>query len=129
MIRSALFLPALLALSACASAGTGADAADVRTLAVGGTATLAAGESVALPDASRLTYVGVRSDSRCPPDVQCIQAGNAVVAFRRDAGDSASEFQLVTGKQESADVGAWRLTLAALDRATPPNATVRLDAR
>lgn len=128
MVRfAAVLLPAFVALSACAS--TSAGDAPGRSLAPGATATLAAGESVALPDASRLTYVGVRSDSRCPPDVQCIQAGSATIAFRHDVNGAAHDVVLVTGKQDSADLGAWRLTLAGLDFASQPKATVRLDAR
>lgn len=126
MTRSAaLLLPALVALSACASAGAGSG----RTLSPGSDVTLATGESVALPDASRLAYVGVRSDSRCPPKVQCIQAGNATVVFRHDAAGASKEIVLVTGRQDRADVGPWRLTLVSLDFASPPSATVRLDAR
>lgn len=125
MRTALLVLPLLAILSACASAGAGS----TRALAPGVPATLSPGESATLPDASRLTYVGVRNDSRCPPRVQCIQAGSATVAFRHDAGGAAHEVVLVTGKQDSAELGAWRLTLAALDFGTPPRATVRIDAR
>jgi hypothetical protein len=116
-ITSAL-LPLVL-LAGCATASGGG-----RALSPGTPATLSAGESVTLPDASTLTYVGVTSDSRCPPNVQCIQAGSAVVAFRHATHD----FTLETPKSMSTDLGAWRLTLVSLDFASPPKATVRVDA-
>ena len=109
----------LVLLAGCATAsGSGPG------IAPGTPATLSAGESVTLPDASVLTYVGVTSDSRCPPKVQCIQAGSAVVAFRH----GGHEFTLETGKSTTTDLGAWRLSLVALDFAAPPKATVRVDA-
>jgi hypothetical protein len=115
---SALLPLALLAGCATATGGS-------RTLTPGTQATLAVGDTVTLPDASTLTYVGVSSDSRCPPKVQCIQAGSAVVGFRQ----GGHEFTLETGKSNTTDLGAWRLTLVSLDFASPPRATVRLDAR
>ena len=116
-IASALLPLALLAGCATASGGG-------RALAPGVPATLAVGESIALPDATTLTYVGVTSDSRCPPGVQCIQAGSAVVAFRHGGHDLSLE----TGKSTSADLGAWRLTLVSLDFSAPPRVTIRIDA-
>ncbi|GAB6195677.1 hypothetical protein [Lysobacter xanthus] len=110
-------LPIVL-LAGCATAGAGG-----RMLAPGAPATLAQGETVTLPDASTLAYLGVRSDSRCPPKVQCIQAGSATVAFRH----GSHEFTITTGNSPTADLGAWRLTLAGLDFESPPHATVRLD--
>ena len=121
MRRLAFLLPLAL-LAGCATAGDG------RVLASGTTTTLLVGETVALPDASRLTYVGVTADSRCRPDVQCIQAGNAVVTFRHADGAGSHEVAIDT-RQGTADLGAWRLTLASLDFAAPPRAAVRIDAR
>lgn len=108
----------LVLLAGCATASGGAHA-----LTAGMPATLAPGESVALPDASTLTYVGVQSDSRCRPTVQCIQAGSAVLTLRHEA----QAFTLETGKATTTDLGAWRLTLVSLDFSTPPKATVRVD--
>ena len=110
----------LVLLAGCATATGGG-----RALTPGTPATLSAGDSVVLPDASTLTYSGVSSDSRCPPKVQCIQAGSAVVGFRH----GSREFTLEAAKSNTTDVGAWRLTLVSLDFASPPNATVRIDAR
>jgi hypothetical protein len=116
---TSVLLPLAL-LAGCATASGGG-----RALAPGMPATLSVGETVTLPDASTLTYVGVNSDSRCPPNVQCIQAGSAVVAFRHGGHD----FTLETGKTTTTDLGAWRLTLVSLDFSEPPKATIRIDAR
>lgn len=117
-------LPILLA--GCATtAGAGG-----RTLAANAQATLAAGETVTLPDASTLTYVGVASDSRCPPGVQCIQAGEAVVTFRHVDQGATHDLQLRSGAATgatSAALGHWRLVLLSLDFGAPPKAAVRLD--
>ena len=42
---------------------------------------LRSGTSATLPDAVKVTFDGVKSDSRCPLDALCIQAGEAVVAL------------------------------------------------
>jgi len=123
-IASALF--PLLLLAGCATTGAGSG----RTLAAGMPATLATGDTVTLPDATTLTYVGVSSDSRCPPNVQCIQAGTAIVAFRHSMGGMSHDVVLDSGKAPTADLGdTWRLTLVKLDFASPPNATIRVDRR
>jgi hypothetical protein len=47
--------------------------------------TLRPGESVRLAGSrSTLTFVAVPEDSRCPPAVQCIWAGNAKLSFTLD---------------------------------------------
>lgn len=112
-------LLSLTLLAGCATAMGGS-----RALTPGMPATLSPGDSVTLPDASMLTYVGVSSDSRCPPTVQCIQAGSAVVGFRHGSHD----FTLETNKTMTTDLGMWRLTLVSLDFSSPPQATVRIDA-
>ncbi|GAB1595431.1 hypothetical protein [Lysobacter claricitrinus] len=119
------FLPLLL-LAGCASAGAGGG----HTVAAGTPVTLAKGETITLPDASTLTYVDVNSDSRCPPNVQCIQAGTAIVGFRHSMGGMSHDVVLDSAKSPTADLDAtWRLTLVTLDFASPPNATVRVDRR
>lgn len=39
------------------------------------------GDSARLADGFEVRFDGVRSDSRCPIDVQCVSAGDAVVAI------------------------------------------------
>lgn len=87
------------------------------------------GQQVTLPDRSRLRYVGVQSDSRCPPDVQCIQAGNALAGFKwvRE-GDDAQSFALSTPEPpQSRDLRSLRLTLLSLAFGAAPQVRLRVD--
>ncbi|SDY46288.1 hypothetical protein SAMN04487939_102254 [Lysobacter sp. yr284] len=128
-MKSTPFAAALacaLALSACAHAGAGGE----RTLAAGEAAPLRPGDSVALPDRSRLRFVEVTSDSRCRPGLQCIRAGEAVLAFELTGGDGAKtalSFD-TSAPQPRQRAGAWTLELQSLDFAEPPQATVKLEA-
>ena len=118
-------LACALALSACAHAG---DAG--RALAAGQSAQLRPGDSVALPDRSRLRFVEVVNDSRCRPGLQCIRAGEAVLAFELTGGDGAKtalSFD-TSAPQPRQRAGAWTLELQSLDFAEPPQATVKLEA-
>ena len=81
MSKTALLLLLTLVLPACASTGT--------TSALPAEATLTPGHRIALSDRAQLEYVGTFDDSRCPPDVQCIHAGDARVLLRiAENGDS-----------------------------------------
>jgi hypothetical protein len=65
-------------------------------------------------------FEGVPSDSRCPPDVKCISAGDATVALRlTGGGKDATTYELHTprGKKE-AEHGSYVVSLVALG--TPP---------
>lgn len=109
----------LIALSACATGGAVAPGQDF---------TMAAGERVALPDASTLRYLGIANDSRCPPDVQCIRAGDADVLFDYSAGvGTPTRIVLNTGRTPSTVAGRWRLQLVALAPGPAPRVTVRVD--
>lgn len=115
-------LPALLALLATACATTG------RSAALGEPVTLAPGEQVALPQDATLRYSGVTADSRCAPDVQCIRAGDADVAFQFNPGSGAASTVLLnTADAPVAIVGAWRLRLLSLEFGPSPRVTVRVD--
>ncbi|MEI2428997.1 hypothetical protein RDV84_24160 [Lysobacter yananisis] len=128
-MKSAPFAASLacaLALSACAHAGAGGD----RALAAGEATQLRPGDSVALPDRSRLRFVEVTSDSRCRPGLQCIRAGEAVLAFELSGGDGAKtalSFD-TSAPQPRQRAGAWTFELQSLDFAEPPQATVKLEA-
>lgn len=114
-------LAVLTLLSGCAT--TGAVIADSDfTMAVGG--------QVSLPDASTLRYVGIANDSRCPPDVMCIRAGDADVLFDYAANsNAAARIALNSERQRSAALGRWQLQLVDLaTRGTPPVVTLRINA-
>ena len=114
-------LAALALLSGCATHGA---------VITGSDFTMTAGEQVSLPDASRLRYIGIANDSRCPPDVMCIRAGDADVLFdHAAAGGTPSRIALNTERTRSAALGTWQLQLVGLTaRGTPSAVTLRIDA-
>lgn len=115
-----LALGVIAALSGCASSGA---------VGAGQVFTLAVGQQVSLPDAATLRYAGIANDSRCPPKVQCIRAGDADVLFDyRRGGATAARIVLNTERARSAAIGAWRLQLIDLARGDAPDVTLRVDA-
>jgi hypothetical protein len=114
-------LAVLALLSGCATTGAVIPGSDF---------TMSAGERVSLPDASTLRYIGIANDSRCPPDVMCIRAGDADVLFDHASnGSAASRITLNTGRQRSATLGRWQLQLVDLAaRGAPPLVTLRISA-
>lgn len=91
--------------------------------------TLQAGETARVgSDRVGVTFDAVVSDSRCPVDVQCIRAGEAVVRVSVARGDQApGTVELATApNRDRAAVGEY---LLALTRVLPePNTTVRITA-
>ena len=114
-------LAVLALLSGCASTGAVIANSDF---------TMSSGEQVSLPDASTLRYIGIANDSRCPPDVMCIRAGDADVLFDHAVnGSAASRVTLNTERQRAATLGRWRLQLVDLaTRGAPPAVTLHLSA-
>jgi hypothetical protein len=89
---------------------------------------MAQGQSIALPDGATLRYVEVAADSRCPPGVQCIRAGDADVVFEfTDPGQAARRFTVNTDPPASAMIGKWKLRLLSLAFGEKPAATVQVD--
>lgn len=129
LMSNALALGALLPLSlaACASdAVPPSGGADAPKVADGAEFTLAPGQSATLADDSRLRYLRVVNDSRCPPNVQCVWAGDAVVAFEwTPASGPAQPFELHTGKEpRSHAAGGRTIALKTLARGEAPAATL-----
>lgn len=142
---SHLFLSALLPLSlaACASGATGTPVEGGSSGSGGGGGndsgitvtdgtefTLAPGASATLADDSRLHYVRLVNDSRCPPDKQCVWAGDAIVAFQwTPASGVAQEFELHTGLEpRSQTIGTRTISLKSLARSDQPEATLLVEA-
>ena len=121
MLRFAA-LATLALLSGCATGGS--------AVVAGTSFAMTEGEQVSLPDASRLRYLGIANDSRCPPDVMCIRAGDADVLFDHAVdGHAVSRITLNTERQRAAAIGHWTLQLLDLaTRGTPPVVTLRIDA-
>ncbi|GAB3357952.1 hypothetical protein [Lysobacter tyrosinilyticus] len=114
-------LGVLTMLSGCATGGSVAPNQDIA---------LTVNQQVTLPDATTLRYVGIANDSRCPPKVQCVRAGDADVLFDyADKGAPASRVTLNTERILSTHIGAWRLQLVALAPGANPQVTVRIEAR
>jgi len=140
-------LIAACALSACASgtsSGSGATTStedrgggaattqesSMRTIAAGESVSIQQGETVRLPDEATLRYVRVPQDSRCPPDVQCIRAGDADIEFAfTPPGGTATTVTPNLPESPTATIGAWRLTVEKLGFGDAPAAvTVKIDA-
>ncbi|MGH8086136.1 MAG: hypothetical protein ACREPV_12840 [Lysobacter sp.] len=120
---------ALACLVSCA-AGTmpGCASGDVRTATLGEPMSLPVGERVSLPGDAALRYVGVTADSRCPPGVQCIRAGDADVAFEfTPAGGAPVAVNVNIPESPAAAVGEWQLRLLSLEFGDAPAATVQVD--
>lgn len=116
-----------LSLAACATPASGADETRITD---GASFTLQQGQQVRLADDSRLRYQRLVTDSRCPPDVHCVWAGDAIVAFEwAPAGGTAQAFELHTGKEpRSHALGGRTLRLTSLARGEAPAAELRVEA-
>ncbi|MBS0229364.1 MAG: hypothetical protein JSS23_11785 [Proteobacteria bacterium] len=96
------------------------------------TLTLKQGENARLGDGSHLTYLKLLNDSRCPPDVQCIWAGNAEIQLHwaPAIGDQDKTFPLNTspvgGKPVSAIIGSSEVRIHSLERGPAPAATLEI---
>jgi hypothetical protein len=120
-MKTTSFLGAVLLLFACAN-GAVPRTADV---AVGQEFTLAPGQTASV-DGGALTvrFVGVAHDSRCPVNVQCIAAGNAVARLRlSDGGREVVELNTTVGAKEALH-GGYTVHLVALR--PEPTAGIRI---
>ncbi|MCY7355168.1 MAG: hypothetical protein LH470_08865 [Lysobacter sp.] len=126
-----LLLTATFAMFAvgCSSAPAVAGGTTGRMVAASESFAMQRGETVVLADRTTLRYVSIKSDSRCPPGVQCIQAGNALVGFEsRPAGGSIETFELNSSDQpQSRDLGSVRVTLQSLAFGDAPQAQLKVE--
>lgn len=122
-------LPVLLAILVGCATVSAHDEPSANLVADGGDFTMQPGTQVALADGSSLRYLRVLEDSRCKPDVQCVWAGDAEVAFRWTPSEgSPQDFSLHTGKAAKDHVlGSRRLTLLSLSRGPAPPAMLRVE--
>lgn len=128
LIRPLLVPTLLAALGACAAVSAPGNAAS-DVVADGSDFTMQPGAQVTFADHGRLHYLRVVSDSRCQPDVQCVWAGDAEVAFQWIPPQGpAADFSLHTGKgAKEQTVGGRRLTLVSLSRGSAPSAGLRIE--
>ncbi len=70
--------------------------------------------------------IGVTDESRCPSDVQCVWAGNAIVRLLvTPQGGAGTEIRLNTGLDpKSLTVGGYRITLTGLKPYPRSGATI-----
>ena len=81
MTRIAPLLIACGLLAGCTTVPA-ANQPSASTIADGSDVQLGIGETARLADGSRLSYLRLVNDSRCPPGVQCVWAGDAEIALR-----------------------------------------------
>lgn len=126
-LRHLLAGSALAALAACAAVLGGND----RMIDDGQAFSMRPGERMLLTDHSQLRYLRLVADSRCPPGVQCIRAGDAEVAFQWTPPDGTTQdFSLKTpppAQPQSRELGTRRLTLQTLARGAAPQAQLRIE--
>ena len=89
-------------------------------VADGTVAAMKPGQTVILINRGSLRYVRLVNDSRCAPDVQCVWAGDAVVAMHWMSGSGQSQdLELHTNRtsgSDHADLDGRRVTLTYLSR-------------
>lgn len=113
-----LVSPAILStvLYGCSAVPTADANGNMRTVADGAPFQMDAGDNVRLADGSALRYERILTDSRCPPNVKCVWAGDAILAFVwTPKGAESQSFELHTGLEpRSHDLGQRRLTLQSV---------------
>ena len=134
----ALSALSLALLGGCSSASAGQDPPSHPTTSLPTaeqTLSLNLGAQARLADGSRLTYLRLVNDSRCPPGVQCIWAGDAEIELRWEPAGSgkSNTFSLHTSPiqdhgQTGQDVGNLHIALQTLERGIAPKATLRITA-
>jgi len=88
--------------------------------------TLAPGQTETIAGAStRVTFVAVTSDSRCPANAFCVVAGEAAVRIDAWTDGRSSTHELRTGSMQPARTGD--LTIELVEVAPYPFATTPID--
>ena len=131
-----LLAATILAMAGCNSVASGSanapgtgGAAHGDTIADGSTFEMRPGQSVTLADGSALRYERLVNESRCMPDVQCVWAGDAEVAFTwKPVNGPAEAFSLHTGKEPRRHaLGEHTVILVTLARGAAPEAGLRIE--
>lgn len=126
-MRAVLFA-ALVSIAAMTLPGCSGASATRTAAPIGQPIRMAPGQQIALPDGATVRYLQVAADSRCPPDVQCIRAGDADVAFEfAEARQAPRRITVNTDPPAMATIGQWRLRVLALAFGESPRVTVQID--
>ena len=98
---------------------TGAPANDETQVKIGQEFLVKVGQQIKIGDDVRVRFVAVPEDSRCPSDVNCVWAGNAVVTVEFTEGQCTTTLRLNTHQSpqtpENPKVGPYRVKLVKLD--------------
>ena len=130
-IHASILAATALALAGCSSvaSGSGGDATSGDRIADGSTFSMQPGQSVTLADDGVLRYERLVNDSRCMPDVQCVWAGDAELAFawrsRSGATDTSTRVRSPSARVLS-PLPVCRLN-CSVARGTAPEAQLRID--
>lgn len=73
----------------------------------------AVGQSARIGGSASLHFKALTSDSRCPPKVQCIWAGEVTLSFILEDGSGAAGFELSSSTKPKATVGGHDFELTA----------------
>ncbi len=119
---------ASVALILAACAGCSSPVRDAIQVSANQDFTLRPGERAMLPGQASLRYVGVANDSRCPPTVQCVWAGDAEVKLVFEQAGNPVDVVMHSAKPAPQPMGPWALTLVGLEHGAAPAATLRLQA-
>ena len=111
MILNSIALPAIvLMLTGCSGGPTQPD-----RVPTGRSFELRVGETALTTDDVRIKFDTVRSDSRCPTDVTCVRAGEAVIALTIGrVGEVPEGRELDTAARSSTTFLNFTITLSSL---------------
>jgi len=128
-ITAAVLFAATMSACASTSGTTSMEESSMRSAAAGQSTSMTQGENVRLPDGGILRYVQVTQDSRCPPGVQCIRAGDADLEFAYYPAVWHTPTRITPNLPEAPTkpIGAWNLTVEQLTFGDAPKVTVRID--
>lgn len=125
LVKASLPVVVLLGLACASVPATVAGAADP---ALGEPFTLKPGATARLGE-GRVTvgFTAVTADSRCPEDVQCVQAGEATVSvWLSTPGTPREDVRMTTGPRDNPVMaGGYELALQALTPVPSTKRTVR----
>lgn len=79
------------------------------------TLTLKPGQSGAVDASTKLQYVRMVNDSRCPANAQCIWAGEVTIELILDTGQGKQTFTL-KDDEKAASILGYEITLISIDR-------------
>ncbi len=128
LTRSLAAAPLLAALTLAVCAGCSSPVRDGMPIAPNQDFTLRPGERAMLSGQASVHYLGVANDSRCPPTVQCVWAGDAEVKPVFEQAGKATDVVLHSADPVPQPAGPWTLMLVGLEHGAVPAATLRLQA-